>query len=792
MSKQMIMKKMYTKIGILLLLTGLAFFGNVFKIHLFFNVDFLLGSIAVMLVIYLYGLLPGIFAAVIAASYSYVLWNHPYAIIIFTAEAVFVGLVLRQRRAELVAADALYWILIGMPLVFLFYYGIMGVGLQSCILIMMKQAINGIFNALIASVIINLLRPFLIKQHLFPLPQTVSFRNLLFTIMVTIVLMPSLILMIVSSKEELRRIERQVVSRLEDSAASTAETFRFWLNENIQNLRFLANFISGTEQPNEEEIRREMRILAESDDDFQFLSFYAQSGTQLIVYPRSASINQNLLRSGAGTGSADFGAQSPEPELAVHPLDMENSVLLLSLPVGTKDERAGMVSGAIKLTSISGLFEELLANADLSAYLIDDTGRIIAEGGSGGFEIGDPYLYPSDYMRTEMRQDLALIQPSPGENVSIMERWQKSVYEKSLTLDFGDWRLVLTASTAPFQDYLNERYFVIMLIMLVVVIGVIGVAALLSHLMVVSIGRLGNLTSKIGGSAPNEEELKWPRSRIFEVQALITNFKTSFSLLRKNMAELAGANKELKKAKEEADTANRAKSQFLANISHDLKTPLNGILGFSGMLKNDPELEEEQRRSIQIIEQSGLHLLDLISDILDISKVEVKKMQLHHSPVDLSEFLRTIYDMMRVQAEGKGLAFKLEIDGDLPLTIYTDEKRLRQVLINLLSNAVKFTESGSIIFRVYQKLGSLCFEVEDTGPGIPEDLQKAVFSPFKQLEGDGRNIEGTGLGLSIVKKLLKLMGSEIELYSEAGKGSTFSFSLPIISRPPAGTEQKKA
>jgi len=268
---------------------------------------------------------------------------------------------------------------------------------------------------------------------------------------------------------------------------------------------------------------------------------------------------------------------------------------------------------------------------------------------------------------------------------------------------------------------------------------------------------------------------------------------------------------QLKEAKEAAEVANRAKSTFLANMSHELRTPLNAILGFTQLMNRDRSLSTEQQEHLDIILHSGEHLLALINDILEMSKIEAGRISLNETSFDLYHLLESLREMFHLKAQSKGIQLVLERTPEVPQYVLGDEGKLRQVLINLLGNAIKFTKSGRVTLRVKPKTSQinlltqnsklkthssspshrLVFEVEDTGPGIAIEDIDSLFIAFTQTATGHQASEGTGLGLPISRQFVQLLGGDISVSSTLGRGATFTFDVLLKKTTPTDLHNQK-
>jgi adenylate cyclase len=293
--------------------------------------------------------------------------------------------------------------------------------------------------------------------------------------------------------------------------------------------------------------------------------------------------------------------------------------------------------------------------------------------------------------------------------------------------------------------------------------------------------------------------LLWRQIKNSNQQLTIYN-KNLENRVRERTQELFERNIALEKAKVDAVAANRAKSIFLANMSHELRTPLNAILGFTQLLKNDNSLNQEQQKNLRIINRAGEHLLSIINDILEMSKIEAGRMNLNLKRFNFRNFIEDLEEIFSLKIQHKNLQLIFEIPRNIPQYIYADEKKLRQVLFNILGNAIKFTERGRVILRVnvgepvevslqisspiQENLPQFIpifhyinFEIQDTGPGITQEEINLLFEPFMQTSAGKNSQQGTGLGLSISRKYVQLMGGDIQVSSIVGESSSFFFNI---------------
>ena len=384
-----------------------------------------------------------------------------------------------------------------------------------------------------------------------------------------------------------------------------------------------------------------------------------------------------------------------------------------------------------------------------------------------------------------------------------------------------EWLVVVTVPESDFMAQINANTRTTILLCLGALLLATVLGILTSRWISDPILRLSKASEALAKQAALEDfasgelDQKVEDSGVNELGVLAQSFNRMAQQLRKSFTELetrvAERTADLEKAKAAAEVANIAKSEFLANMSHELRTPLNGILGYAQILQRSLVLTEKEQKGISIIYQCGSHLLTLINDILDLSKIEAQKMELYPTDFHFPSFLQAVAEICSIKAEQKGIAFVHQPDAGLTTGIHADQKRLRQVLINLLGNAIKFTDKGSVTFKVEviaadsatdgitdvtdrlsmglvdnssaisvtKSVAKIRFQIEDTGIGMTNEQIEKIFLPFEQVGDSKRQAEGTGLGLAITQKIVQMMNSTLEVKSHPGEGSVFWMDLEL-------------
>jgi len=422
---------------------------------------------------------------------------------------------------------------------------------------------------------------------------------------------------------------------------------------------------------------------------------------------------------------------------------------------------------------------------EINAIMMDKAGL----GTSGeSYLVGPDHLMRSDSRfsadSTIFRQMVTTIAAGKaiaGESGTIEQR---NYLDDQVLSSFGpvnieglDWAILseigMAEVVAPTRTLRNQ------IILVGVVIGMVaGVlsAFLQKRIVIAPVGRLAEGAERV---QQGDYATRVDVDSSDELGELAHAFNTMTESIARDIEERKRTAAELLRARQSAESANRVKSQFLSNMSHELRTPLNGVLGYVQILLRDSKVSSSQRENLEAIESCGRHLLTLINDVLDLSKIEAGRLETRSEPCDLHKLLKSVQDIVTQQAESKGITFSLDVSSEVPRGILTDSIKLRQVLINLLGNSIKFTKEGGVGLRVHEtKDHLLAFVAHDTGIGMSSDELAVVFDAFKQAEA-GIATGGAGLGLPISRRIIEAMGGSIHVESVVGEGTTFTILHPL-------------
>ncbi|MFB2972360.1 cache domain-containing protein [Aerosakkonema sp. BLCC-F183] len=578
---------------------------------------------------------------------------------------------------------------------------------------------------------------------------------------------------------------------------AAAETIDAYMDDLIRKLGYLARVQGLTDLPLETK-QTLLEGLTRHNDAYEMVAIVNRQGNPVVVvspYNRVGLGNLALtpLFVRSFRRQEDYvDAVSIDPE--IHQL-----VTTIAVPIRDRqDEVDGILLARVNLKFLDFVVSQTEVGKTGYTYVIDDRNFIIAKKRSAGerFKLED----------ISQRPFIENLHDTETQALTIYRGLQnEEVLGAIAPIDSVDWSVVVELPTA--EAYAPVRNQILVMVgalslatFTAVVLGFYFSRRLVKPLESLTVAAAqisdGNLDTRVYIQSRNELGIL-ARSFNQMAQQLQESFRTLEKTNEQLEIRVEQRTNALRQAMEAAEVANKAKSEFLANMSHELRTPLNGILGYAQILERAQNLTKKQLHYINIIYQCGTHLLTLIEDILDLSKIEAKKMELYAEDFYFPSFLESVVEICRIRAEQKDISFVYQPTSELPIAIHADRKRLRQVLINLLGNAIKFTETGGVNFNVSvinhqssdtresiskterRLITKIRFEVKDTGVGMSPDELEKIFLPFEQVGNGKHQAEGTGLGLAISHKIVQMMGSKIQVKSQLGMGSIFWVDLDL-------------
>ncbi|HEY9652097.1 MAG TPA: hypothetical protein V6C95_15640, partial [Coleofasciculaceae cyanobacterium] len=539
----------------LTLLIVAGYVGNYFNLPLFFGVDFLFGSIATLIVLYLYGIAWGTIAALIAGVHTFFLWGHPYATIILTLEAFLVGYWRRHRRQNLLLLDGFYWIVIGMPLIGLFYGAVMEVQLQSLLLVMLKQSVNGIFNALIANLLLD---------HS-PLPnwiahpkvtKTVSLQQTLFNLLVVCVFVPALTLMVLHGRNVLSNIETTIQTNLQRESSDVIVESQLWHERSLNALQQLADMTTRLKMTPSLALQQSTELLQRTVPSFDRVVIVNAKGQAIAAYPPinntiADRIDWKVFNQGnmaSGIEITDDTTSSPK--------------LIQSVPIIQNNQFLGSVISESDLNFVNQLLKSLIYDEELEITLLDRQERVIATTHSNR-----PILKKFDQERGEIHplKDNIYQWLPKREKTPIMVRWKNSFYVQRTPSDQAlPWTVLVEAPTKPHFSYLQTLYIASLGITLLIAVFALILARMISGWLAQPLWNLAVVTTDVPDRLLNQTAIAWPNSWVTEFDTLVDNFKFMASTLEQKFQEI-------KKAKEQLEQRVQERTQELVTANRELE-----------------------------------------------------------------------------------------------------------------------------------------------------------------------------------------------------------------------------
>ncbi len=549
---------------VILIIAG--YIGNALSFSLFFGVDLIFGSIAVLLAIALYGITWGTIAAIIAGSYTLVLWNHPYAAIVLVGEALFLGLLLNRRSKNLVLLDAIYWLAIGMPLVWIFYSGPLEMAPIQAGLIVLKQSVNGIFNSLIASLLLNYL-PINKIFNIHPKKNTVSLQQTLSILFISFVFFPALLLTVIYANQVFNKIEFDISRELNNSSTAFVTEVNLWYEQHLYAVKQLAKIASQTEMIEVDRLQASTAQMKQTFPGFLKMYIADASGRVIASSPeidRPAALNELTIANESIFAQAKVSLQPTLSDVHIDKLS-PNPHVGIGVPIIRDNRFQGLVYAALSLQEIEQLIRPNTEVMNLQVTLVDRNNRTI------GSTLEDPEVFTDFqfYPKPEIREisqtkDYRTFHWLPTNVKNPMTRWKNSVYVKVVSISPEiPWKIYVGKPTEVYINDLQILYIKNLILMMAIASFAVVLATILSRQLVAPLHRLALVTTNLPEKLLEQETINWPTSLVTEIYSLLQNFQEMGATLERKFQEI-------QKAKDTLEQRVQDRTQELSTINQEL------------------------------------------------------------------------------------------------------------------------------------------------------------------------------------------------------------------------------
>ena len=770
-----------------LIAAGLA--GNYFKYPIFLNIDFLFGSIFAMLAMQRFGLGPGIVAAAIIAGMTYILWNHPYAILIMTAEVAVVGWLMRRRQMGLVVADTLYWLFIGMPLVYIFYHIVMQVPFSNTSIVMIKQTVNGITNALIARMIFTVF-------SLLSRSSLTSFRDIIYNLLAFFVLFPALIMLSLGCRKDFAETDLHIRTSLIQGRQHAVYSLETWIANRTSAILNLAE-MAASRSP--EQMQSYLELTIKSDVNFQRAGLQDRDAITIAYFPPIDETGQKVIgRSFADRAYIPVLKQTLKPmlsEVMMGKLGLTpKPIVAMVAPVIIQGEYGGFAGGVLSLEQVKDHFDKSMGEDDLLFTLLDKNGNVIMTNRTDQ-TVMTPFARGIGTIH-HLDEGISQWVPVVPRNTPISERWMKSVYVAETVIGTPtEWKLILEQPVAPFQKMLYNNYTDKLTLLFFLLLGALMLAEFLSRRSIVTLEKLYVITLDLPGKLSTDDTvIDWPESGITELHRLIDNFMQMADSLTAQFTDIRRINESLEQqiAQEVSKTMEQehmlvrqsrmaAMGEMIGNIAHQWRQPLNA-LGL--LLFNIKDAYQSNTLDAAYLDQAfadGNRMIQKMSTtISDFSNFFRPDKEI--IAFSAREQIQEAIALVKSSFQQSQIAIHIDASMDIELTGFPNE--YSQVMMNLLSNAKEAIRArdrlipGRVDIVLTERDGQGCVSVRDNGGGIPVDILDRIFEPYFSTKDSG-----TGIGLYMSKMIIeRSMNGSITARNIEG-GAEF-----IVTSPLAGSE----
>lgn len=785
----------YSRMIPVLLLGFAGFAGNWFRYPLFLNIDFLFGSFFVMVTLLRFGRCAGITASLIASSATYFLWNHPYAMIIFTIETFFVGFLNhRRQKSDILLHDIAYWLFLGIPLVLFFYHYILGDTLSSTALIILKQAMNGIFNALLAS--LYLLLKSSREKRAEKLP---SLRNVVFTLMVVLVLVPAFFLIFWNLRSESADRVKLLAAQTTRSADASTASVSAWLEQHQRIVTSLANRIGDPDSKTFEEKQNIVETIKETSPDFWRMGVMDKNASIVSYVPLKDEIGNSTL----GVSVADrpyitYLKEHKKPYIAgvmSGKLGRKGPIVPLITPLIKDNEFNGFCVGILQSDSIKKYLKALVGSIPMDITVIDQFGKVVVST-RPDLPVMSKYSRPLDGTIKQVTSDVTHWVPPPEKGKNLMQRWSKSYFiaERELSLA-SPWKIIVENSYDPLLADLRNNAVTSLFGLILLTLMTVPISYHLSHRLTRSLELLRESSRTLPDDVKRNKQVNLPESSILEIASLIENFREAsvalqvqhnslqqlneklelahsqlekqvlertndleiaLKSLKSEMLERLQAVEELRLKERMLIQQNRlaAMGEMISNIAHQWRQPLNTLglliqrlpIFYGTDMFNKEFVSETSNDAMKLVN----HMSSTIDDFRNFFRPEKER-----TDFNVNNAINQAVALVEVSFKAHHLQIELQLKDDPVVNGYPNE--FSQVVMNILFNArdaIVENRLGKGIITIHSGIEGekVAITISDNAGGIPEEILDNVFDPYFTTKGPER---GTGIGLFMSKVIIE-------------------------------------